>query len=73
MMLQFEFNQRIGEESSYEDYEFANSVYMESTLDKDKFCECWRDVRDNELFLDIFKMYKMLKQTNKQLEEYYGY
>ena len=72
-MLQWEFNQRIGEESSLEDYCFANSVYIESSLDKDTFCQCWRDVRDNDLFLDIFERYKELKQQCKTLEEYYGY
>lgn len=72
-MLKREFDIRIGEESSFEEYELANSVYMECSLEKDSFCECWLAVRDNELFLELFSRYEYLLKTNKMLEEYYGY
>ena len=72
-MLQWEFNQRIGEESSYDEYVLANAVYMECSLDKDSFCKCWLALRDNDLFFDIFNRYEDMKKTNKTLEEYYGY
>lgn len=69
-MLQSEFNDRIGWKSTDEEYETANAIYMGAhEMDKDQFCDLWRQHHDNPFVLVCIKQMKSLWTEQYQNNE----
>ena len=41
-MTQKEFEDRIGRKVDSDDFEYANGIYMSTSMDKDAFCQSWK-------------------------------
>lgn len=64
-MTQQEFEERIGHEVSAEEFETANSIYLDSNLGKDEFCEAYKHINPS-----TFKLVKDLDDSVRSLHNH---
>lgn len=68
-MLQREFDERMGYQSTEQEYIDANAVYESTSLDKDDFCRDYKTMKDKALFHDMaILMSQMRKKIQFQKE-----
>lgn len=61
-MTQKEFEERIGREVSTEEYAYADSLYMNCDMDKDKFCNEYKQVKHSVLVHELVDTIGALKR-----------
>lgn len=54
-MLHHEFNQLIGREATYAEYNKANGIYMTTDIDKQTFCQEWEaGLKDSKTLAEMY-------------------
>lgn len=69
-MTQQEFNERIGRETTIEEYEYANGMYMGAgNVDKDTFCKDYKALMQNKSARAIFDELLNEKQQRRAINK----
>ncbi len=70
-MTQEEFEARIGHQVAAEEFETANSIYMNSSLDKDEFCEAYKHINPStfKLVKDLSERVDHFRQSRNDIHE----
>ena len=68
-MLFIEYEKRMGEPQSYEEFDLANEVYLMVAMDKDDFCKYWKIVRDIPLIHELIQVIRDKQKEIERLEE----
>lgn len=65
VMLENEFKKLIGRDCSFHEYTVANSVYMETDLDKEDFCKEWDRIKDSRV---VYELMSRISGYSRKLE-----
>lgn len=61
-----EFEDRTGFRPTNEEFDYINSVYMNTSMDKDEFCEDFKKHRDSKIIRDVHVRAVNFELMNKQ-------